>query len=282
MTCTLPVTSHCLGTRSEMVQGRPDACASIMVTGSPSYRLGRMKESMPCKTRAAHVGTYAEEPHCVMQTKLIHLGLDLVFQFVVQFAAAYEPQDAVRALLVDFGEDIDQNVWFFCGKNLPTCPSTKVSGSVTPNSARTLWQGMNRSDRRRCQSRCAAESPCSGSSHRTANPQASAACEHMCDVFRQPHAEILAEYGFQVESDRTVVRVSDADRNALLCSYPQREVAAFLKIRMDNLVFRMLLEESTEFTLCTVRNTAGTSGTCGRCVRPTPRSHPHRPHGNRD
>ena len=43
-----------------------------------------------------------------MQTKLIHLGLDLVFQFVVQLAAAYEPQDAVRALLVDFGEDIDQ------------------------------------------------------------------------------------------------------------------------------------------------------------------------------
>lgn len=73
-----------------------------------------------------------------MQTKLIHLGLDLVFQFVVQLAAAYEPQDAVRALLVDFGEDIDQECMVLLREEPSTCPSTKVSGSVTPNSARTF------------------------------------------------------------------------------------------------------------------------------------------------
>ena len=71
----------------------------------------------------------------------------------------------------------------------------------------------------------------------------------MCDVFRQSHAEVLAEYGFQVEADRTVVRVRDANGNALFSGYPQRKVAALLKIRMDNPVFRMLLEEGLEFAL---------------------------------
>ena len=80
-------------------------------------------------------------------------------------------------------------------------------------------------------------------------PSFRAAREHVRDVLRQSHTEIFTEYGFQVESDRTVMRMCDADGNTLLRRYPQREIAAFLKIRMDNLVFRMLLEESTEFTL---------------------------------